>query len=173
MKPTRLYVKQHAITGLKYFGKTVKSNVVGYHGSGKYWKNHIKSHGIEHVKTLWVSEEFVNEDDLREFALLFSEEFDIANSNEWANLKIENGLDGHPTGVKFSDETRRKISIALTGKKRPEEVRKKISEANRNRSEESRQKMRKSLTGKKRKPFSEETRRRMSEAKIKQYSKGD
>lgn len=173
MKITRLYVKQHAITGLKYFGKTVKSNVVGYHGSGKYWKNHIKTHGTEHVKTVWVSEEFTCEDDLREFATLFSEHFDIANSSEWANLKAENGLDGHPSGVKFSDDTKRKISQALTGKKRSEEVRKKISEANRNRSEESRQKMRQSLTGKKRKPFSDETRRRMSEAKLKQYSKGE
>ena len=170
MKPTRLYIKQHAITGLKYFGKTVKDNVSSYHGSGKYWKSHIKAHGVSHVNTLWVSDYFTEKEDLVEFASFFSEIFDIAKSSEWANLKEENGLDGHPTGVEFSDETRRKISNALTGKTRPESVRLKIAEANRNRSEESLQKMRKSLTGKKRKPFSEETRKKMSDAKRKHYN---
>ena len=40
-KQTFIYVKIHE-TGLKYFGKTVKTNVQSYRGSGKYWKNHIK-----------------------------------------------------------------------------------------------------------------------------------
>ena len=42
--PTYLYVKQHSITGMKYFGKTTR-NPIKYIGSGKYWKRHISKHG--------------------------------------------------------------------------------------------------------------------------------
>lgn len=94
MKPTYLYIKEHTITGLRYFGKTVKPDPTKYKGSGRYWRRHLKVHGSEHVKTLWISEPFVDENDIREFAEFFSAFFDIVNSNEWANEKIENGLDG-------------------------------------------------------------------------------
>jgi hypothetical protein len=47
-----LYIKQHAITGKKYFGRTTKRNPYMYKGSGSYWTNHIKKYGKEHVKTL-------------------------------------------------------------------------------------------------------------------------
>lgn len=125
MKPTRLYIKQHNKTGLKYFGKTTKSDVYAYHGSGKHWKNHIKEHGIDDVQTIWVSEVFCNKEDLIEFATFFSEEFDIVNSSEWANLTIENGIDGGYSGVypywllghKDSEETKLKRSSSLKGEK--------------------------------------------------------
>jgi hypothetical protein len=48
-----LYVKQHSITDLKYFGRTVR-NPFKYPGSGTYWSNHFKKHGKEHIKTLEV-----------------------------------------------------------------------------------------------------------------------
>jgi hypothetical protein len=48
--PTYLYIKQHSITGLKYFGKTTKSNPYKYNGSGKYWIRHINKNGKEHIK---------------------------------------------------------------------------------------------------------------------------
>jgi len=35
MKPTYLYIKEHSKTGLKYFGKTTKSDPTVYDGSGK------------------------------------------------------------------------------------------------------------------------------------------
>ena len=93
MKPTYLYIKQHSITGLKYFGKTTKNDPIKYLGSGKYWKRHIKKHGIEHIKTLWY-QLFEDEQKMIEYATQFSKDNNITESKEWANLKCENGLDG-------------------------------------------------------------------------------
>ena len=93
MKPTYLYIKQHTITGLKYFGKTTKENPFSYNGSGKYWLKHIKKHGKNYVVTNWV-QLFIDEKTLTDYALNFSIENDITNSVQWANLKEENGLDG-------------------------------------------------------------------------------
>ena len=39
-----LYVKQHSVTGLKYFGRTECKNPFRYKGSGSYWKKHLKKH---------------------------------------------------------------------------------------------------------------------------------
>jgi len=91
MKPTYLYIKQHEITKLKYFGKTIK-DPLSYLGSGKHWKRHIKKHG-EHIETLWYKL-FTDKKELINYALNFSKENDIVNSKEWANLKEENGLNG-------------------------------------------------------------------------------
>ena len=91
MKPTYLYIKQHKDTGLKYFGKTTKNPLL-YSGSGKHWRRHIKVHG-ENIETLWY-QLFTDENELVNYALKFSEENNIVESKEWANLKNENGLDG-------------------------------------------------------------------------------
>jgi hypothetical protein len=93
MKTTYLYIKQHSVTGLKYFGKTTKNDPVKYLGSGIHWKRHIKKHGIEHVITLWY-QSFDNEESLVEYATKFSQQNNIVESKGWANLKGENGLDG-------------------------------------------------------------------------------
>jgi hypothetical protein len=95
--PTYLYIKQHSVTGLKYFGKTNR-DPYKYLGSGKYWTRHIKKYGKEHVVTLWVSELYTNKELLTEFALFFSEEYNIVESKEWANLIPENGLTGALSG---------------------------------------------------------------------------
>jgi hypothetical protein len=92
--PTYLYIKQHSITRLKYFGKTTKQDPYKYLGSGKYWRKHIKKYGAEFVKTLWVSDLYTDKTLIREIALHFSYENNIVESNEWANLIYENGLDG-------------------------------------------------------------------------------
>lgn len=88
-----LYVKQHSVTGLKYFGKTLSKDPLKYKGSGKHWLRHLKKHGNE-VDTieLW---EFDNQEQCTEFALHFSKENNIVESTEWANLQDENGLDGN------------------------------------------------------------------------------
>jgi hypothetical protein len=122
--PTVLYIKQHSITGLKYFGKTCR-NPYKYKGSGKYWKRHIKKHGIEHVKTIWVSEPYTDAALISEFALAFSKENNIIESEYWANMVYENGLDGGVHGLKihFSEETRKNQSRAQLGKKQsPEHI---------------------------------------------------
>ena len=93
-KPTRLYVKQHSKTGLLYFGKTTSLLIESYKGSGKLWKRHIDKHGHEYVRTIWVSEWYTLDQEVKEFALAFSELFDIVKSPKWANLKEEDGLTG-------------------------------------------------------------------------------
>lgn len=138
MKPTYLYIKEHTITGIRYFGKTTKSDPYKYKGSGKHWVRHIKKHGLKHVKTIWVSELFTDESRLVEFALLISEEMDVVKSPKWANLKEENGLDGggdwsQVKGKKQSPEHLAKLIATRKGripwnkgKATPEDVKKKI-----------------------------------------------
>lgn len=87
-----LYVKYHAKTGLKYFGKTIK-NPYEYQGSGVYWNRHLDVHGRDEVRTLNVWE-FDNQKDCTEFALNFSRTNNIVESTEWANLMEENGISG-------------------------------------------------------------------------------
>jgi len=91
-KPTFLYIKQHTVTGKLYFGKTTK-NPESYAGSGKYWLAHINKHGKNHVETLWYCL-FYDKDDCVSFAQHFSKQHDIVNSDDWANLMVENGLNG-------------------------------------------------------------------------------
>lgn len=93
-KPTRLYVKRHRLTGMRYFGKTVREDIYEYAGSGTYWTRHINKHGIDHTVTDWVSDWFYDVEEIKDFALSFSELFDIVESDEWANKKPEDGLDG-------------------------------------------------------------------------------
>lgn len=94
-KPTFLYIKRHAVTGKLYFGKTSKTNneFEKYNGSGTYWVNHIKSHGEEHVETIWFCY-FTEVESLVEFAINFSKSQQIVESTEWANQTEENGLGG-------------------------------------------------------------------------------
>jgi hypothetical protein len=92
--PTFLYIKQHSVTGLMYFGKTIK-NPETYLGSGKRWLNHIKKHGTEHVVNLWYCL-FLDDETLSEFANQFSASNNITESVLWANLMPENGHSGGP-----------------------------------------------------------------------------
>ena len=120
--PTYLYIKQHSITGLKYFGKTTR-NPIKYIGSGKYWKTHITKHGIEFVETIWISEPYTDKNQIKEIALKFSTENNIVESNEWANLIPENGLDGgNSTGRKHSAKTIKKIKFAKLSKTQAEKT---------------------------------------------------
>lgn len=117
-KPTFLYVKQHKITGLLYFGKTFK-NPEAYSGSGKYWLSHIKKHGNRDILTLWYKL-YMSKDEIVRDALMYSELWKITESPNWANLKNENGLDGgRASGWHHSEETKLKLSLMKTGKSNP------------------------------------------------------
>ena len=94
-----LYIKTHNTTGLKYFGKTTKTDYHKYKGSGTYWLKHIKKHGYD-VTTELVG--VFNTDDVRDYAVKFSIDNNIVESKEWANLEIETGLDGR--GPVYSGE---------------------------------------------------------------------
>ena len=164
--PTYLYIKRHSITGLHYFGKTTSEDPYSYLGSGTYWKNHIKKHGKEHVVTLWCLK-FYDKEHVESFALEFSKRNNIVESDEWANLREENGLDGVVVGSTQSDEHKAKLSAALKGKKRnplSDETRAKLSAAKQGkpRSDETKAKISAALKGK---TCSDETKAKMSAAK--------
>ena len=119
-KPTYLYIKQHNITGLKYFGKTTKLDPIEYLGSGQYWLKHLDKHGKD-ITTIWC-QLYENKDELVEFALRFSKEQNIVESRDsngkkiWANLIDENGLHGFPIGQERTAQHRRNLSKAQLGK---------------------------------------------------------
>lgn len=90
-KPTRLYIKK--LNNLYYFGKTVKSDVHNYTGSGLRWTNHFKKYGKQNIETLWVSGWYYDTS-IVDAAIHFSNENNIANSPLWANIIPENGING-------------------------------------------------------------------------------
>lgn len=165
-KPTWLYIKQHNDTGLKYFGKTTNKNPNTYHGSGQYWRAHLKKHG-KNITTVWC-QLFDDKEALIEYALRFSKENQIVESKEWANLIPENGYeDGGATksflGKKHTPETIAKIRAArakqrpsMLGKKHTLETIAKIKAARAN--------QKPAMLGKK---HSEETKTKISETKRK------
>lgn len=109
-KPTFLYIKRHSKTGKLYFGKTtLLDKVESYNGSGTYWTNHIKAHGIEFVETIWYCL-FTEIDELVEFATRFSEMNCIVESSHWANQIPEDGLSGIGVPMKRPDVAERNRS---------------------------------------------------------------
>lgn len=82
-----LYIKTHNITGLKYFGKTIRDDVHKYKGSGQYWKRHISKYGYD--VTTEIYEQSTDENYIREKAIQFSLDNNIVESDEWANMIVE------------------------------------------------------------------------------------
>lgn len=109
-----LYVKQHNVTGLKYFGVTTRKDPTKYHGSGKYWLRHLTKYGRD-VTTLQIWQ-FEDAGDASEFAIKFSNENCIVESKDWANLETENALPGR-RDYRHSDETKAKMSTSSKGNK--------------------------------------------------------
>jgi NUMOD3 motif len=168
--PTYLYIKQHSVTGLKYFGKTTSQDPIKYKGSGSYWIKHITTHGKEFVETIWLSSLFTDKTTLTEFALTFSKDNNIVESKEWANLILENGLDGSPAGIipwhkgkrgVYSTEHRQKISAANSRRTLSAETKQKIRISKLNISDETRAKI--GAASKNRK-VTEETRMKLAAA---------
>ena len=113
-----LYESIHNITGLKYFGKTEKYHTTEdlqkyYHGSGKYWKRHLKKHGDNVTMSIWYQDE--NQEAVTHLALMYSEIYNIVESDKYANLVLENGAKGNVVGINITREQREKISSALMG----------------------------------------------------------
>ncbi len=145
MSKIYLYTKEHTITNMKYFGKTMLNSFdlrpELYHGSGKYWLRHIRKHDRQYVITtnVW---SFEDQASATEFALKFSKENDIVESKEWANLKDEDAVNGgwdavnasyfnnnsHPRlGTKHSDHTKQLMRAAKLGKKQSlEHIKKRV-----------------------------------------------
>lgn len=146
MKTYYLYLKQSPI-GLKYLGITTR-DPYKYLGSGKYWRRHLKAHkfSASDIKTEIVFSSTI-EEEVNNVALEYSEKFNIVESENFANLMPESGMDC-TLGRPCSEETKRKISESNKGKQLSKESIAKIL------------KNRKSNKGFK---HSEETKRKLSE----------
>jgi hypothetical protein len=108
--PTRLYIKQCSHCDLKYFGKSVKDDLESHEGSGVYWQKHLKKHDAKSIH-LWNSDWYYDTSIVR-FATKFSNINRIIESKEWANLAIENGIQGGYLGEDVSKRasiTRKKL----------------------------------------------------------------
>ena len=88
----KLLIKTHNVTGLKYLCYTKKEDHEQYPGSGKYWKRHLKQHGYDVTTELIFQTEDYSE--FKRIAAKKSKEYDVVNSNLWANLRIEEGDGG-------------------------------------------------------------------------------
>lgn len=96
-KATALYIKTHNKTGLKYFGKTTcLDRIPSYRGSGLHWRRHLKQHGADYTTELlgiWQ-----NKERLVAYATKFCKEHDVVASKDWANMVVEEGLQGAVSG---------------------------------------------------------------------------
>lgn len=119
-RPTYLYIKTHNITGLKYFGKTIK-DPLKYKGSGKYWTNHIQKHGYN--VTTEIIGYYTIESECISAARQFSKQNNIVESADWANLMPENGING---GLQYNSGYNFKILNSLP---KPKSQKEKISKS--------------------------------------------
>ena len=115
-----LYVKKHNKTGLRYLGYTTQNPYI-YKGSGVDWESHLRVHGNDVDTEIILETSLRNDIDI--FGRYYSDKWHILTSVDdfgnriWANRMIECGSGrGRPTGFKLSDETKDKISAALTGR---------------------------------------------------------
>lgn len=156
-----LYIAIHNKTEKKYFGKTTRYFTEEdlqkyYHGSGVYWKNHLNKHGDDVTMEIYG---IYNLDEVKEVALKFSEDNDIVNSKEWANLILENGISGgdNSKNIDYS-----KVSLSQKGKsKHTEEYKLRLSKIHKNKkvSSETKEKQSKAQMGK---ILSDETKTKIS-----------
>ena len=178
MSKVTLYIATHNKTGLMYFGKTTRwftenDLQLNYHGSGVYWLNHLKTHGDDVTMRIYKICEL---QDVTNSAIDFSIQHNIVESKEWANLKIEDGLDGgsisgilHPChGTNISEEHKQKISDANKDIPKSKEHRQKLSKSRKGKShpEDTKMKISKSNSGEKNgfygKSHSDETKLKIS-----------
>lgn len=104
-----LYVKTHNLTNLKYLGQTTSSDPHRYTGSGIYWKSHLKKHGSDYrTEILRICE---TKEEVKEWGLFYSKLWNVVESEDWANLKVEQG-----DGGRQSEEVRKRIGEAGRGR---------------------------------------------------------
>jgi hypothetical protein len=94
MQTHKLMIKTHKITKLKYlcYTKSDGEKYDSYKGSGKLWKSHLKKYGNDITTELIFESD--NFEQFKKIAIEKSLEYDVVNSDSWANLKIEEGDGG-------------------------------------------------------------------------------
>jgi hypothetical protein len=113
----------HNVTGLKYLGQTQRS-LSWYNGSGRYWKKHLKKHGLDLTKEILA--ECKTKEELSKIAQHYSDLWNVCKSEEFANLCPETGTGGDTSqspayqanlkrGRYWSKETREKASKLRKG----------------------------------------------------------
>ena len=148
-----LYKKTHTKTGLQYLGYTTNKDPHKYTGSGLYWRNHLKQHGCNYITE--ILQECTTPDELQQYGLYYSDIWNVVESNEWANLRVEEG----PGTYIMTKETKEKIRIKRATQVMTEETKAKISIAGKGR------KVSEATLGKMRsKKCSEETKQKISDA---------
>lgn len=105
-----LYVKRCPHCGLMYFGMTVRNPFI-YMGSGIKWINHLKHYGVKpQTIEVWG---FDTRADARAFALAYSNQQEIVQSSQWANLTEENVFGEYHTSYVKTPEHRANLSKAV------------------------------------------------------------
>lgn len=113
-----LYVKTHNKTGLKYLGRTIRSDPHQYPGSGMYWRRHLKQHGVDYSTEILRECETMEE--VAQWGLYYSNLWNVVESDDWANLIPETGTgsgrsaDGY--GYVVPETTRQRISNTMKGR---------------------------------------------------------
>jgi len=127
-----IYKITNKINGKVYIGKHMTKNPYdGYMGSGRAIKEALKKYGKSNfnkeVLFIFDTEKEMNDKEIE----LVNESF--ISTNKTYNKGL--GGEGGPqfTGLKHSEETKRKLAEFQTGRKHSEETKKKISEANKKR----------------------------------------
>lgn len=86
-----LMIKKAYPSGFLYLCQT-KRDPYTYKGSGLRWENHIKMHR-PHIITCVIGE-YETMDELREAGIKWSRELNVVESEQWANLREEDGTGG-------------------------------------------------------------------------------
>jgi hypothetical protein len=101
MKTHKLMVKTHMVTGLKYLCYTTceGDDYLNYKGSGTNWKKHLKKYG-DNIKTELIFESHDYEE-FKKIAIKRSTEFNVVDSDKWANIRPETGTGGDTVSNRF------------------------------------------------------------------------
>lgn len=85
-------IKTHNKTGFKYLCQTRSKDPYRYPGSGKHWRAHINHHGYDISTKILGTYDTMQE--LKEAGIYYSNMYNVVESEEWANLRIEDGDGG-------------------------------------------------------------------------------
>ena len=154
-----IYETTNLVNGKKYIGQRKAGRPEPYLGSGTLLMRSIKKYGLENFsKRILI--ECESKEELDRMEIHYIDEANAVESNEYYNI-VSGG--GTVTGLKHSEETRKKMSVAGKGHKHSDETRRKMSKSQKGRavSDETKRKISNSRKGM---ILSDETKRKISEA---------